>query len=424
MPIERSTRTGGDAGTPGPRTAYVLLWFPKPSETFIFNEVVNLWHLGLPLKVFTLYGALAGDLSPEMAGVQVPVERLGLSGLGRLIEGVWWWWRRDRGLVLTLVREIAIRRWRSLEFGGENLWSFLCGFHLARRFLQEGIDHIHAPWALGVATTAWVASRLTGIPFSFTGRSHDIFPPDGALAEKMEAATLVRAESEAALEQMATAAPGQRAKLVLTYNGVPLAPVGPAEVAMKPPVRLLAVGRLVRTKGFGHLLAACRCLAKQQVEFELTLAGSGWLDPWLRLLVRRLGLTGRVRMPGFVTHDRVGELYARSDIFVMPSVVSPDGNRDGLPTVLLEALLHRVPAVATSISGLGEIVRHRVTGLVVPPADPEAIAGAVTWMIAHRAEAVAMADRGRQRVLDRFDPDKNHRRLLELYGGVRQAAGP
>ena len=398
-----------------PRTAYILLWFPKPSETFVFNEVVNLLKMGLPLRVYTLYGPLKKDLSLEMRETDVPVERLGISGLRQLVEGFLWWWRKDRRLVLRLVREIACRRWRSLEFGGENLWSFFCGFHLARRFLEEGVEHIHASWALGVATSAWVASRLTGIPFSFTGRSHDIFPPDGALAEKMAAASLVRADSESALKQMASHVPEEKGKLVLTYNGVPMRRTASAEVALRPPIQLLAVGRLVVTKGFPDLLRACQLLVRSGADLRLNLVGGGYLGLWLRFLVHRLGLSGRVTMPGFVTHDRVAELYSKTDIFVMPSVVAHDGNRDGLPTVLLEALLYGLPVVATEISGLVEIVSDKVTGLLVPSGDPAAIAGAVQWLITHRAEAVAMGDRGRQRVFDLFDPEKNHGRLLELY---------
>jgi glycosyltransferase involved in cell wall biosynthesis len=114
-------------------------------------------------------------------------------------------------------------------------------------------------------------------------------------------------------------------------------------------------------------------------------------------------------------------LFLASDIFVMPSVVTPSGNRDGLPTVILEALLHRVPVIATNISGIPEIIEDKVTGRLVPEKDPAAIAQAIRNLIADREDALAMAERGRARVRDQFDADRNHRRLLELYQELPRA---
>jgi len=161
-----------------PTTAYILLWFPKPSETFIFREVINLWNMGLDLKVFSLYGEITKGLSPEMQAVSPRVERLGIPFLKSATLDLLYWWKQDRRLVAELFRTVPVRRWGGFEKGGENLWAFLAAFRLARRFRKEGIEHIHAPWANGPATAAWISSRLTGIPFSFTARAWDIYPPD------------------------------------------------------------------------------------------------------------------------------------------------------------------------------------------------------------------------------------------------------
>ena len=400
------------------KTAYVLLWFPKPSETFIFREVVNLWNMGLPLRVFTLYGELRGHLSPEMRLVRVPTERLGLSQAGTILTGVAYWLRRKRSLTLRLLRQVPFRRWKGFEKGGESLWAFLCAFHLARRMEEDGIGHIHAPWACGPATAAWVASRLTGIPFSFTGRAHDIYPPDGAIREKIRDAVLVRTETRTGSLHLAAYAEGDARKFRVTYNGVPLETVPLSPVPMSPPCRLLAIGRFVPTKGFDVLLRACHALVRSGLELRLTLAGDGSRMPQLRRLVGRLGLGGRVSFPGFVPHDRISDLFLNADLFVMPCVVDPAGNRDGLPTVILEALLHRVPVVATDVSGIGEIIQDGVTGFLVPQRDVQALADAIARTVADGKRAVEMAERGRTRVREDFNALRNHRRLLELYQEV------
>ena len=397
------------------RTAYVLLWFPKPSETFIFKEVVNLHRLGLPIKVFTLYGELKGNLSPEMRSCPVPIERLGIPSFPRLLAGVNHWLRRDRRLTLRLFREVPLRRWNGFEKGGESLWAFLCAFFLARRFDEEGIEHIHAPWACGPATAAWAASRLTGIPFSFTGRAHDIYPPDGAIREKIRDAVLVRLETRANQAHLAEYSPGDAAKLRVTYNGVPLEHAETSPAPMTPPYRLLAIGRLVPTKGFDVLIRACGILARSGFDFHLSLVGDGSRMPWLKHLVRRLGLKERVSFPGFVPYDRVTGYFQSADIFVMPSVVDSTGNRDGLPTVILEALLHRLPVIATEVSGIPEIIQEGVTGLLVRPRDVRGLADSIRRMTGDRARALWMAEQGRKKVREEFDPARNHSALLEIY---------
>ncbi|MEW6657934.1 MAG: glycosyltransferase family 4 protein [Thermodesulfobacteriota bacterium] len=397
-----------------PRIAYVLLWFPKPSETFIFREVVNLQKMGLPVKVFTLYGPLTRDLSPEMQAAPPP-ERLGLPFLASAWQDALYWWRRQRQACKSLAKTVWPRHWRHLEREGESLWGVLCGARLARRFEEEKITHIHAPWACGPATAAWVASHLTGIPFSFTGRAHDVFTPDSLLAAKIRDAAFVRCESRAVLRHLQELAGGDSGKLRLTYNGVPLTATGLAPVLMHPPYRLLALGRLVGTKGFAVLLEACRLLKDAGVDFHLTLAGSGAGGWRLRRLSRKLGLDSRVSFPGFIPYDRVSELFQGADVFIMPSIVLHSGNRDGLPTVILEALLHGVPVVATDVAGIGEVVEPGGTGLLVPPKDPQALAAAIRQLLRNRDAALEMAARGRARVVQDFEAERNHRRVWQLF---------
>jgi glycosyltransferase involved in cell wall biosynthesis len=402
-----------------PRTAYILLWFPKPSETFIFREVTCLRDMGLPLKVYTLYGQCTRWLSREMKSVSVQVERLGIPFLLRGPKDLLYWWGKDPLGTARLARDFLARPWHGLEKTGESLWAFLCAFCLARRFQDEGIEHIHAPWASGPATAAWIASRLTGIPFSFTARAWDIYPPDSVLVDKCRDATLVRSETGFNIQYLAGIVGEHVGKVRLTYNGVPLRTVGEAPVPMRPPYALLALGRHVETKGYDYLLRACRDLKDSGVLFRLTLAGDGPCRKELERLARSLALADQIDFPGFVPYDGIMDLFRSTDIFIMPSVVvrrgSRAGDRDGIPTVIMEALSHRVPVIATAVSGIPELIEDGVTGLLVQERDSAALARAIVRFTSDRAGAVEMAERGRARVRERFDPEKNYGKVMDLY---------
>jgi glycosyltransferase involved in cell wall biosynthesis len=407
--------------TTPPRVAYVLLWYPKPSETFVFNEVLGLGEAGIPVEVFTLYGELTRHLSAEMRANSAAVHRLGAPGIPRLCGAVAYWWRRDRETTGRLLRTVPWRRWGDIETTVENHWAFWGGFWLARRVAQQRIEHVHAPWAGGPATAAWVASRLARVPFSFAVHAHDICPPDAAFALKAAAASFIRSENRVNLRQIGPFAQSVEAKSHVIHNGQRLRAPPPAPVAMTPPGRIAAMGRFVPKKGFDVLLAAVRKLHDRGEHVRLTLAGSGWRRPRLKAAARRLGLRDAVSFPGFVPYERVPDVLAAADVFVMPSVVDRSGDRDGIPNVVLEAMLCRIPVVATDVGGISEVVLDGDTGILVPPGDPTALADGVQRVFADRANAIAMAERGRDRVARDFDLQTSCARMAELFRRHRAA---
>jgi glycosyltransferase involved in cell wall biosynthesis len=406
------------------KLAYILLWFPKPSETFIFREVINLWKMGAPISVYTLYGELKKWLSPEMAEVSNRMTRLGIPFLMRLPGDLAYWKKRNPDTTNWLLRNVPFRKWRSIEVGGENIWAFFSGFTMARLFLEDGIEHIHAPWANGPATAAWVASRLTGIPFSFMGRAVDIYPPDGALKEKIHDSSFVLTNPKVNVEYLKSMVDKTDSdKIHLIYDPFPLADYKEAPVKMTPPFQILALGRFARFKGFDVLLRATRILLESGLDFHLTLAGAGVKGLQLKLLHKTLRLGDRVSFPGFVTYDGVPDLLCTADVFVMPSVIHSSGERDGIPNVLVEAMLHRLPVVATDVAGLGEVVKDAQTGFLVPQSDPDALARSIIKMTENRSYALSMAERGRRLILSEFSQEKCHGELFELLKKLCMSRG-
>ena len=150
-----------------PRMAYVLLWFPLSSETFVFREIQQLVQRGMDIRVYTMYGEKLRGCSDEMKNYAGPIKRFGSVATLRLLKAFWRAWKRDRETVKTLMRRGLFRKMRNLEAYAENLWCFLAGFLLAEEAQRDGIELLHSSWGNGPATAVWVASRLSGIPFAF-----------------------------------------------------------------------------------------------------------------------------------------------------------------------------------------------------------------------------------------------------------------
>lgn len=395
-----------------PKVAYLLLWFPEPTQTFILEEVNTLAALGLKVEVFCLYGPRPLHRVAGMAPVRVPVSRLGVRSAPQVLAATLRLRRRWGPKAREFLKGVIFRRWRSLETAGEALWAALAGVHLADIFQARGFAHLHAPWANGPATAAWVASTLSGIPFSFAARAHDLHPPDGALLEKLAAAAFVRTNTEANRRYLAGLAPEAAHKLVRIYNGVALPPESRSQRSPRPPYRLLALGRLVPKKGFPVLLEACRQLNAAGWDFHLTLAGEGPERGSLKSLTRKYRLENRVTMTGFVPHRLVPQLFREADLFLMPSQIAPSGDRDGIPNVILEALLHEVPVVAAAVGGIPEVIRPGETGWLVPPGNPGLLAQAVREALEDPQEAGRRAKKGKGLILREFDSVTNYSRLL------------
>lgn len=404
-----------------PRTAYVTLWFPKPSETFVVSEAEALRRAGLPLSVHSLYGSIQAGLPMQPEGMQV--ERLGLASAPRILLDVLASLLARPLKTLGLIGRVLRSPGGGWEKSGENFLAVLCGFSLARRFKELGVEHVHAGWANGSATAAWCAAELNGLSFSFTARAGDVHPPDGLLAHKLAMASFAICDSSFLVPHLRGLFPASQHKLQLVHAVQTLPPATEAAVPMRQPVRIAAIGRLIETKGFQHLIEALAQVRPRGLDARAVIAGDG---PWLarlRELAERLDVADAVEFPGFLPHGKVPALLLGSDMLAMPSIRRPNGDSDGLPTVLIEALMHRVPVIATRLAGIPDLVEDGVTGLLTPEGDSNALARAVERYASHREEAVAMAERGRDKARAMFAPERYVASFFALLANRRGMGG-
>ena len=175
---------------------------------------------------------------------------------------------------------------------------------------------------------------------------------------------------------------------------------------------ILGVGQLVERKGYGVLVDSCAILQERGVDFECRIVGEGSQRPLLEEKICRAGLEGRVILAGSLPQEEVIRLYEQATVFTLPVVVAKDGDRDGIPNVLLEAMAMETPVVSTAHMAITEVIKDGVNGLLVPPEDPLALAGALQRLIEDAALRERLAQAARRTVQEQFDPEKNTRKLL------------
>jgi glycosyltransferase involved in cell wall biosynthesis len=280
---------------------------------------------------------------------------------------------------------------------------------LAVAVRRKGIRHLHAPFASDACTVTRLAARFAGVPYSFTARAKDIFHdsvrPDD-LRQKLRDAAGVVTISDFHLDYLRRTYGPLAAHVRRVYNGLDLDEFRYRPPHDRPPV-ILAVGRLVEKKGFADLIDACELLASRGRDFRCRIVGAGALRAELLAQAERLGLLGRVELVGPLPQAEVIREMHAAAVLAMPCVVGKDGDRDGLPNVIQEALALGTPVVTTDVTGIPEVVRDGQTGLQVPQRDPPALAAALDRLLADPDLRVRLAAGGRRLIEAEFDIRRN-----------------
>ena len=409
------------------RVGYVLKRFPRLSETFILNELLELERQGVEVTVFSLLRPPQEPRHARLSELTAPVHYLpGGSlvdswsvGVARPADG-----EVHRQRLIGLLEEDGARQPPLLngrthaEAATLHLKATTAAL-LARRFR---LDHLHAHFASDATTVALLAGRLTGLPVSFTAHARDIYHryTDELADTAMRRAKLAEARfavtvSDHNRRHLEGLARGTAARIVRIHNGVDLAqfrPTGEPRAAGT----FLAVGRLIEKKGLIHLVGACRELARANRPVEVDIVGEGPERARLEAAIAEAGLGGQVRLAGALPHEEVLRRLTRCSALVLPCVTAASGDRDGLPTVLLEALATGTPAISTSLGGIEEIVEDGVTGFLAPPDDAVALADAMTRLLdTPQSQVAAISAAARRRAESHFDLARNVGRLRQLF---------
>lgn len=403
------------------RLLYIATNFSSLTHTFIAREITALRRRGVRVEMLALRPAgasQAADPECDLTGCRFmfPVAPLGLVAsvlrlaLGR--PGRWW-------------RAVAIAAFSPGD-GPAQRWKLLGQLAVATTAVRwvESVapDLIHAHLANPPGSYALFLSLLTGIPFSFTGHAADLYrQPVGNIAKLRHARGAV-AISEFNRRHYETLVPrGPRVTVVHCGVRGDEFPYRYRERVAEPLV-ILAVGRLVEKKGFRHLLDALARLRDEGVAWRAVLAGDGPLLPALREQRAALDLES-LEIAGPLQIADVRRLLGEADAFVLPCVVAPDGDIDGIPVSLMEAMASGCPVVSTSVSGIPELLNDGAAGLIVPPADPLALAGAIRRLRDEPGLAPRLSEAGRRRIEAAFEIDGEAAKLHAFFDALLTTDG-
>ena len=390
------------------RLAYVVSRFPHASETFIVRELAALEAVrGEPIDLLSLFPPVDTTVHPSAA--RFAATRPGL----RAAVGATGWWLARRPLRLLSSIGVVVRgHLRSPGTLARALVTVPIAAAHARTVRERGVEHVHAHYATWPALAAWVCRRLAGTPYSITAHAHDIFVDQSMLSRKLADASFTVTISE--YNRRFLSAYGDPERIEVVHAGIDPAAheFRPRAVPAEGPVRALCVASLQEYKGHAVLLdALAGAPALERVELDLV--GAGALRAELERRAGELGLSARVRFMGSAPEETVRELLGGADLLVLPSVVARNGQMEGLPVVLMEALASGVPVVATRLSGVPELIDHDRTGLLAAPGDPADLRDALERLVGGRFEPDLAA--GRALVERSFDVADSAARLQQLF---------
>jgi glycosyltransferase involved in cell wall biosynthesis len=417
-----------EAAAKAGRVAFVLKGYPRLSETFIAQEILTLERRGLDILIVSLRRPTDRAIHPVHRQIRAGLLYLP-EYLYQEVARVWRGWRQARRLPgYRAARQAWLADLRR-DPTPNRIRRFGQALVLAAE-LPAAIGRLHAHFLHTPASVTRYAAILRGLEWSASAHAKDIWTiPEWEKREKLQAAAWAVTCTASGHDHLAVLAPDS-ARVTLCYHGLsldrfpPPLPRAPAGDGSDParPVVLLSVGRAVAKKGYDDLLAALALLPKG-LHWRLVHIGGGALARKLKREAARLGLADRVEWCGARPQPEVLAAYRKADLFVLAAKIAPDGDRDGLPNVLLEAQSQGLVCVASSISGIPELIQDGHTGLLVPPGDRQALANALAALIADPARRVRLGAAGEARVRAEFDADTAIEALVRRFG-LEPAAPP
>jgi glycosyltransferase involved in cell wall biosynthesis len=399
----------------GKTVAYLVKRFPRLSETFVLNEILEVRRQGIDLRLYALLDPQEKLVHPTAGELVNEVGYLNLAGRP---------WRSRWRLLWGAAAQATARpagfakvAWAllSVHRSMPSVRHAVEGLLLARELRRQGVTHLHAHFAHSPTAVAYLARLAGGPPFSFTAHAKDLYttlPRNIRIRAKAARFVLTCTDANGRhLQELLE--PDASVPIHVVHHGTDLERFDPARRRPEPGL-IVSVGRLVPKKGFSVLVDALSRAADGGLDFHCEVYGGGPMRAELEARVRRHRLGNRLSFHGARPMDDIVAAYSRAMVFVLAPAVLNDGDRDGIPNVLVEAMAAGVPVVSTNVSGIPELIVDGECGLLVEPANEEALAAAIRRVLEDPGLAARLASAGRRKVENEFDMVANSRHVAEL----------
>jgi glycosyltransferase involved in cell wall biosynthesis len=404
---------------PGRPIAYLVKAWPRLSETFILNEIIALERRNISLRIFSVKDPNCEPVHAKMGQVRAKITYLSLIPHWRsaLLGNIRLAGRRPGPYIRTLLQAVAqsIAHFRLVI-----IRRFFQAGYLGELLLHEPVRHLHAHFSTSPAMVAFFTHDLIGIPYTFTAHAKDIYvSPSKLLRAKIDRAQAVITCTEYNRQYLSSlfGAAVDR-KLHCIHHGLDLSEFkfrSPRGSYGEVPL-VLSVARLVEKKGLGDIIVAVDILRRHGRRVRVEIIGDGPLRMALKAQVLELSLQDSVKLLGAQPHEMVRDAYERASVFVLPCRVAQNGDRDGIPNVLLEAMASGVPVISTAISGIPELIQSECDGLLVPPNSPAILADAIERALASAGFSERLARAARAKIEGQFSLDHGTAELLAAFG--------
>lgn len=398
------------------KIAFLTHIHPYITQTFTFNEIRFWRKSGIQLDVISLR-------KPSVNNVKILPEEMRKEERTTLyfsnLRFVYWL----KGLILILINpgpafqtlwhvmSTPYLRFTTWKLRLQAILTWLRAVVLTPFIQENKYDHLHADFADDAATIAWIISRFLGVPYSF--RSHTSYNPH-LLSRKLRDAKFVLAISRYDKDRLIRETrQNLNNNVVVGYLGVDLRE-WPYNGKVTHSNLIVCVGTLQEKKGQLNLIEACAILNREGISFRCLLIGDGPMRVRLEREIKNKQLPDKIELLGYLPNDRVKALMSQAAVLCMPSVVAPSGDVDGIPYVLMEAMALGKPCVSTPVSGISELIRHEVDGLLAQEGDPVSLAFALKRLLADPELRTRLGKAARKKIEMTFDAERNARQCLEM----------
>ncbi|MCC6170074.1 MAG: glycosyltransferase family 4 protein [Caldilineaceae bacterium] len=399
------------------KVAYVLHRFPHLTETFILQEMQSMRQQGVEIVIFSLLPPKHSVIHKQ-AEALLPVTHYSPWLSGEIIQAQIHFLKRSPRRYLAALVKTLWQTYREPKVCLMALALFPKSVYFARRIETLRIDHIHSHFIWLAALAAGVAADLLGISHSVHPHAFDLFQRDQrSVRYALEAAPSIITISKFNRDYIAALCPQIRpTDIEVVYCGVDTDNFRPlASQAPHTPPRILSVGQLVEKKGHEYLIDACALLAQRGIDFQCQIAGAGPRQAALQARIDHHHLQGQVTLSGALRQDQLITLYQESDVFALACIHAQDGDRDGIPVALMEAMACERPVISTPVAGIPELVRHNDTGLLVAERDTAGLANALTQLIADPELRRRLGRAARCLIVQEFQSGQNVAKLAAIF---------